>query len=138
MPQAELPSVSRQRDFQWHALTRRDRGESTHAGDATPTDDGGGNSFVSYVGVHADIDADAPDGLDHEMRMALEEKAIRVILQYEPELQRTPTHNPGFDLYEPGEDGEPLRWIEVKAMSGSLKDRPVGLSLAICATTLIV
>ena len=51
-----------------------------------------------------------------------------LILASEPALRRTPPHNPGFDLFMAGEDGQPARWIEVKAMTGSLHDRPVGLS----------
>jgi hypothetical protein len=60
--------------------------------------------------------------------MALEAQAIDLILSYEPEWQRTPTNNPGFDLFKAGADGTPTRWCEVKAMTGSLHDRPVGLS----------
>jgi hypothetical protein len=60
--------------------------------------------------------------------MALEAKALAFILETEPALQRTPTNNPGFDLFEQGAAGRPARWIEVKAMTGSLSDRPVGLS----------
>ncbi len=60
--------------------------------------------------------------------MALEEKAIAFILTTEPQLQRTPTNNPGFDLFESCNDGGSTRWIEVKAMTSSLYDRPVGLS----------
>ena len=41
---------------------------------------------------------------------------------------RTPPNNPGYDLYEVDEDDQPIRWCEVKAMTGSLQDRPVGLS----------
>jgi hypothetical protein len=43
-------------------------------------------------------------------------------------LRRTPGGNPGFDLYEADSSGKQIRWIEVKAMTGSLKDRPVGMS----------
>ena len=60
--------------------------------------------------------------------MALEEKAIAFILSREPTWQRTPTHNPGFDLCENGPDGKPTRWCEVKAMTGSFDGRPVGMS----------
>ena len=60
--------------------------------------------------------------------MALEAKAIEFILSRETRWQRTPTHNPGFDLYKMGLDAQPKRWCEVKAMTGSLTDRPVGLS----------
>ena len=60
--------------------------------------------------------------------MALEAKAIELICKREKRWQTTTTHNPGFDLFEPGPDGHPIRWCEVKAMTGSLDDRPVGLS----------
>lgn len=85
-------------------------------------------SFISYVATHPNQEEPDPDGLDQAARMALEESAINFILKIEPGLQRTPTHNPGFDLFEPRSDGQPIRWVEVKAMTGSLTDRPVGLS----------
>ncbi|MYC66875.1 MAG: DUF3883 domain-containing protein [Acidobacteriia bacterium] len=88
----------------------------------------GGRPFVSYVGTHCDDQDSDPDGLDHPMRLALEKKAIELILSVEPEWLRTPTHNPGFDLYKIGLDKRPSQWCEVKAMTGSLTDRPVGLS----------
>jgi len=90
---------------------------------------GAGRIFVSYVGVEREKGSD-PDGLDHAARMALEAKAIDLILLDEPCWERTPTHNPGYDLYEPDEHGMATRWCEVKAMAGSLEDRPVGLSRA--------
>jgi hypothetical protein len=62
--------------------------------------------------------------------MKLEMKAIELILSREPRLRRTPPNNRGFDLYEPGEDDRPVRWVEVKAMTGGLNDRPVCLSRA--------
>lgn len=60
--------------------------------------------------------------------MKLESQAIGFIIEYEPQLQPTPTHNPGFDLFEPGANGQPVRWIEVKAMTGSFQDRPATMS----------
>jgi Domain of unknown function (DUF3883) len=36
--------------------------------------------------------------------------------------------NKGFDLIERGADGEPARWVEVKAMTVTLQERPVALS----------
>jgi hypothetical protein len=81
------------------------------------------------VGVHSDEEASDLDGLDHSARMALEAKAIELILSNEQQWQRTNMHNPGFDLFEADEDGKPKRWCEVKAMAGSLFERPVGLSL---------
>ena len=85
-------------------------------------------SFVSYVAVHSDEDEPDPDSLDHESRMKLEAKAIARILEAESDWKRTPANNPGYDLYKVDEDDQPIRWCEVKAMSGSLEDRPVGLS----------
>jgi len=59
--------------------------------------------------------------------LALEAQAIDLILAREPNWQRTPIHNPGYDLFE-NADATPPRWCEVKAMTGSLRERPVGLS----------
>jgi hypothetical protein len=88
----------------------------------------GGRPFVSYVGTHPNEKESDPDGIDHEQRLALEERAIRLIIAREPQLRRTPTNNPGFDLFELGSDDKITRWIEVKAMTGGLHNRPVGLS----------
>jgi hypothetical protein len=88
----------------------------------------GGRPFISYVATGPDDEDPDPDGLDQTARMALEAQAITLILEREPKWQRTPTHNPGFDLLEPGAAGTTARWCEVKAMTGSLRDRPVGLS----------
>jgi hypothetical protein len=60
--------------------------------------------------------------------MTLEARAIKLILDREPKWHRTPTHNPGYDVFEPGEEATPVRWCEVKAMTGRLRDRPIGLS----------
>jgi hypothetical protein len=84
--------------------------------------------FISYVGTHPDDEEPDPDGLDQAAREALEAKAIDRILEYEPNLKRTPTHNRGFDLFESGPDGRPVRFIEVKAMTTDMQRRPVGLS----------
>jgi hypothetical protein len=88
----------------------------------------GARPFISYVGAHPDEEEPDPDGLDKHQRMALEARAIDFILSREPNWQRTPTHNPGFDLFKIGPDGQPMQWCEVKAMAVSLEDRPVGLS----------
>jgi hypothetical protein len=66
--------------------------------------------------------------LDQAARMKIEELAIQKIVKIEPKLNRTPAFNPGYDLYENGADGQSIRWVEVKAMTGTLADRPVGLS----------
>ncbi len=88
----------------------------------------GGRPFISYVAAHPSEEEPDPDGLDALKRQALEEQAIRLILADEPELQRTPRHNPGYDLFEADDEDQPIRWVEVKAMSGGLIDRPVGMS----------
>ncbi|WP_206195350.1 hypothetical protein, partial [Pseudomonas viridiflava] len=60
--------------------------------------------------------------------MRIEELAIAVIVKLEPTLRRTVEGNPGFDLYTTDSIGNVMRWVEVKSMTGSLDDRPVGLS----------
>ena len=84
--------------------------------------------FVSYVGVHAEKREPDPHSRTYLARMNLEAKATELIMAREPQWQPTPTGNRGFDLFEAGPDGRPIRWCEVKAMSGALDDRPVGLS----------
>jgi hypothetical protein len=85
--------------------------------------------FVSYVATHPEDDDEAErDGLSHAERLALEQQAISLIRSREPLLQVMPAGNKGFDLIDTDAIGEPQRWIEVKAMKGSLEDRPVGLS----------
>jgi len=102
-------------------------GGGSHAGKRTPGSQGG-RPFISYIGTHPSTEEPDPDGLDQLGRILLEEKAITFIVKAEPRLQRTPSNNPGFDLFEAGTDGKPARWVEVKAMTGGLHDRPVGLS----------
>lgn len=103
------------------------RGPSAGGGKRSPGSVGG-RPFISYVAVHPDDEASDPDGLDQTERIALEAKAVDQILSREPDWQRTATNNPGFDLFKLGPEGQPICWCEVKAMTGCLKDRPVGLS----------
>ena len=90
----------------------------------------GGRPFFSYLGTHPDQQESDPDGLDDATRKQIEESGITLIIGIEPKLRRTQVGNRGFDLYEADSTGSPVRWVEVKAMTGSLKDRPVGLSRA--------
>lgn len=94
------------------------------------TGDAGQRSFISYVATHPDDGEEGkdPDGVEHAERLALEVRAIELIRNREPALKTMPTHNKGFDLIETDANDEPERWIEVKAMKGSLQERPVGLS----------
>ncbi|WP_283442172.1 sacsin N-terminal ATP-binding-like domain-containing protein [Noviherbaspirillum suwonense] len=102
-------------------------GNSGGQGKRTPGH-AGGRPFISYVGVHPDDDGPDRDGLDQATRMQIEGHAIDLIIGLEPMLRRTPEGNPGFDLYEADGSGNQIRWVEVKSMTGSLQDRPVGLS----------
>ena len=87
-----------------------------------------GRPFISYVGTHPDDVGPDPDGLAQAERMQIEGRAIDLIISLEPALRRTPEGNPGFDLFEADSGGRQIRWIEVKSMTGTLEDRPVGLS----------
>lgn len=102
-------------------------GNAASHGKRTPGQTGG-RPFISYVGAHPDDDGPDPDGLDQTTRMQIEGHAINLIVMLEPALRRTPDGNPGFDLYEADPNGKEVRWVEVKSMTGSLEDRPVGLS----------
>lgn len=105
----------------------KDSGNSGHQGKRSPGQSGA-RPFISYVGAHPNDEEPDPDGLDQATRMQIEEHAIELIIGLEPSLRRTPEGNPGFDLYETDSSGMQIRWVEVKSMTGSLEDRPVGLS----------
>ena len=124
-PEPTIPSdsISSLRGQSWRSNGGESRGrtQGTHSG--------AGRKFISYVALSPEGEEGSdPDGLTRKERMDLENGAIDLILEREPELERTPTNNPGFDLTEPGPDGQPVRWVEVKAMKGTLRERPVGLS----------
>lgn len=119
--------------------TSRGGGQGNGGGHGTAGDKGGGQGkrtpghaggrpFISYVGTHPNDDGPDPDGLDQAARMQIEGRAIDLIIGLEPALRRTPEGNPGFDLFEADSGGRQIRWIEVKSMTGTLEDRPVGLS----------
>lgn len=98
-------------------------------GDRRKTEGGRSRPFISYIGTHPeDEDEHDPDGLSRDERMALEAVAIDLILKNEPSLERTKTNNPGFDLWAMSNGDVPIKWVEVKAMTGSLEDRSVCLS----------
>jgi len=102
---------------------------SGHQGKRTPGSNGG-RPFISYLGSHPDDEGPDPDGLNQAKRMQIEATAIDKIIGFEPDLRRTVEGNKGFDLYEADGAGNVVRWVEVKSMTGSLKDRPVGMSRA--------
>ena len=93
------------------------------------TQSSGRREFISYVAVRSDDEEESdPDHLSREERMSLEDSSIKLILKDEPELKRTPTNNPGFDLIQSSSDGQPVKWVEVKAMKSTLDDHPVALT----------
>lgn len=94
----------------------------------SPSNMSSGHEFVSYVGVHPTESAHDAEGRTLAERMELENKAIELILSQEPTWHRTAPGNPGFDLYRTNEYGKTNEWCEVKAMTGGLKNHPVGLS----------
>lgn len=86
--------------------------------------------FISYVGTHPEGEEDDPNSPDQRERMELEKSAIAFILELEPMLERTPVGNKGYDLIEQKAPSGLLRLIEVKAMRGTLRERPATLSSA--------
>ncbi len=90
----------------------------------------GGRPFISYLAARPEEAESDPDGLDHLARKDIEKKAIDFIQHEEPERKwkPTPLNNPGFDLYQGDKQSTAIRWCEVKAMTGGLADRAVGLS----------
>jgi len=85
--------------------------------------------FISYVGTHPDDEIADPDGLERKKRDDIEKDAINLIIAQEPTLQRTEDpYNKGFDLFEGESIDKAVRWVEVKSMTGSWKDKPVRLS----------
>jgi len=75
--------------------------------------------FHTYVAIHTDSEPDDDEDLSEDERRQIEAAAIAHILQIESTLQRTPTNNPGFDLFE-GESIEfPVRFVEVKSKRGA-------------------
>ena len=107
-------------------------GEGKHtassAGAAASNKSSAPREFVSFVRVSPNQEPKDPTGVTHEERISLETQAIELIFSEEPNLQRTPTNNKGFDLVEKDAEGNVARWIEVKAMKGTLRDHPVGMT----------
>ena len=112
--------------------TRSPQQASSSGGSVSDGNRTGRARFISYIEVSPDEADEAPDEAQHQEseRRSLEAQAIDYIVSLEPVLQRTPPNNPGFDLIERGSDGEPVRWVEVKAMSGAFDNRPVTMTRA--------
>ncbi|MDE2967319.1 MAG: DUF3883 domain-containing protein [Chloroflexota bacterium] len=85
-------------------------------------------AFQSYVAVQQENASVERNSVEHEERMRIEQAAIEFILDLEPEWQPTPVNNPGFDLYQTDEAGEPRMWCEVKSLRGAWGDHPVAMT----------
>ena len=110
---------------------RSGEGSGQDSGEPRQRPPGGEREFISFIAVHPEHDqARDPDGLEPGQRLQLEAIAIDLIRRREPQLEAMPAGNAGFDLLERDASAEPRRWVEVKAMTGSMRDRPVGLSSA--------
>lgn len=124
-----------------------DSGGGRSSGSSSSSSGGGGGSsgssssknshagrreFFSYLKTHpVEVEDDEfSDSETHEECMRVEAVAIDHILTLESDLQRTPAGNKGYDLYGNDDDGHTNRWIEVKAMVGTLANHPVGMSKA--------
>lgn len=83
--------------------------------------------FRSFIQVGRD-QSEEPDSKAHAQRMDLEAKAIQHIRQSEPEWKQTEQGNAGFDLFQTDEDGEVVKWCEIKSLGGGWGEHPVGLS----------
>lgn len=81
----------------------------------------GVRQFYTYVGAKYHSETENDELLSSDSRRELEEAALTFILGIEPRLERTPSNNPGFDLFE-GESLEFIvRFVEVKSKKGEWK-----------------
>ena len=102
------------------------------SGSSTNNSHAGRREFFSYLKTHpVEVEEDEfSDSETHEERMRVESVAIDHILEREPDLHRTPPGNRGYDLFGKDDEDHLNRWIEVKAMVGTLANHPVGMSKA--------
>ncbi len=114
---------------------------ATAASSARSTDDRGGGSnprasgssresgtwqFFPHVDVQPKESTD-PVASGNSDQMAVEERAIQFILQHEPDWQRMPAGNPGYDLRQDRPDGKSI-YCEVKGMRGTLNNHPAEMT----------
>ena len=124
----ETPSTTRVTSSP--SSTRSPQQVSSSGGSVSDGTRTGQARFISYIAVSPDETDQDSDDTQHQGRMSLEAQAIDYIVLIEPALQRTPPNNPGFDLIERGSDSKPIRWVEVKAMSGTFDNRSVTMTCA--------
>ena len=123
-----VPSSAMSRTRAQH-IGPKSRSNRHGAGARRKTQSRGRQEFISYVKVRPDDEEESGlDDLSPQERMILEDRSINLILNEEPGLERTPPNNPGFDLIQYGRHGQPVKWVEVKAMNATLDDHPVTLT----------
>ena len=84
--------------------------------------------FRSYVQVHPDEQDSELSDAERQRRLELEQMAVQLIREWEPDWIVAPPNTPGYDLYMLDERREAVEWCEVKSLSGSLDDWPVRVS----------
>ena len=84
---------------------------------------------ISITTLRTSPDGSSGDrpGDGNQRNREVEDAAIKLILTEEPFLRRTEYGNHGFDLWKPGPNDNPVRWIEVKSSAGE----PSSVSLSI-------
>ncbi len=77
--------------------------------------------FAQRISVSPDERGYGPNnsGPVYEENMEVESQALDFIISQEPALQKTPPNNAGFDLIEHDDKNVPVKWVEVKSLSGS-------------------
>lgn len=59
----------------------------------------------------------------------LGERAVNFVCEKHPQWKKPRTKtNPGYDLYQPGDNGEAIAWCEVKGLSGDWDKQPVSVT----------
>jgi hypothetical protein len=111
-----------------------DRGASTGGGSGRGAPPSGGSprtEYHTYIGVHQSEPRHETSDT-HKRRLATEDIAIDLIRQQDgqhfKEIRRMPTNHEGYDLEAINEQGEVMRYIEVKAMTCAWTDRPATIS----------
>lgn len=82
--------------------------------------------FVSYIKTKPEAEEEAaPENGGPTDKQKLGDAAVKCVCAEESQWQEAPTNNPGFDLYQTGDNGEEIEWCEVKGLPGSWDEHPV-------------
>lgn len=90
------------------------------------TSKGAPREFVSYIKTKPEAEEEAaPENGGPTDKQKLGDAAVKCVCAEESQWQEAPTNNPGFDLYQTGDNGEEIAWCEVKGLRGSWDEHPV-------------